>query len=51
MKPCPFCGLKATLGKFLVGCSKCSLFFSFHPKIESQKDLAIQKWNTRCSKI
>ena len=48
LKHCPFCGAKAMIGKFLVGCTKCSLFLSFHPKIDSQKESAVKKWNNRC---
>ena len=47
MKPCPICGSKPSIGKFLLGCAKCSMFFSFHPKVEAQKESAIKRWNQR----
>lgn len=48
LKPCPFCGAKAKIGKFLIGCGQCRLFFSFNPKVLDEKDSAIEKWNSRC---
>jgi hypothetical protein len=47
LKDCPFCGSKASLAGFVVGCPKCATSFDFDPYDEEEKNKAIEKWNTR----
>lgn len=57
LKPCPFCGGKATTSEFekienmpngwgWVGCRPCRVFMNWSHG-ESGKKLAIEQWNTR----
>ena len=47
MKPCPFCGSKALVAEFLLGCAECLVTFSFKPNDKDEYKIALDKWNTR----
>jgi transposase-like protein len=49
LKACPFCGSKATVGLFLVGCHDCKITFHFNPQNKESLDSTIVKWNSRIS--
>ena len=49
LKACPFCGSKATIGSFLVGCPDCKITFYFDPRNKESLDNTIVKWNNRIS--